>query len=91
MPLDLDAIQALYDAAEERYERATAARDDIEIEEALADKVELASEIPDLLAELRVTLAVAEAADRVMNGRAVQSELRAALTAWHEYRGEATS
>ena len=41
-----------------------------------------------LVAELRVTRAVAEAADRVVNGRAVQSELRAALTAWHEHHGE---
>ena len=40
-----------------------------------------------LVAELRVTRRVAEAADRVLNGRAVQSELRAALTAWHEHHG----
>lgn len=44
--------------------------------------------MPELVAELRVTRKVAEAADRVMNGIGVQSELRAALTAWHEHRGE---
>ena len=40
-----------------------------------------------LLAELRITRAVAEAADRVLNGVGVQSELRTALTAWHEHEG----
>ena len=46
-------------------------------------------DVPALVAELRVTRAVAEAADRVMHGAGVQSELRATLTAWHEHNGEA--
>ena len=77
-----DAVEMLPDLVAELRD-ALATTDDLAVE--LADERTLHQRT---MAELRVTLAVAEAADRVMHGVAVQSELRAALTAWHEHNGE---
>jgi hypothetical protein len=60
--IDLDVVQAADDAAEERYERAIARRDDQERDEALADMIEMAGHVPALIAELR---AAQKCVDRV--------------------------
>jgi hypothetical protein len=46
-------------------------------------------DVPALVAELRAARAVMDAADHVINGRGVHSELRSALTAYRQRYGEA--